>query len=129
MMFKDRVDAGRRLAAHIVHLRGDDVVVVGLPRGGVPAAAEVARALDAPLDVVVVRKLGVPFQPELGMGALAEDGVRVISAEIVRLAGVGGRGPRPGPPRRPAETGNRPHTSGMAWRSDLVGSRRSRSTS
>ena len=71
------------------HLRGD-VVVVGLPRGGVPVAAEVARALDAPLDVIVVRKLGVPFQPELGMGAIGEDGVRVINAEVVRLARVTG---------------------------------------
>jgi len=69
------------------HLHGD-VVVVGLPRGGVPVAAEVARALEAPLDVIVVRKLGVPFQPELGMGAIGEEGVRVINDDIVHLAGV-----------------------------------------
>ena len=87
-MFSDRVDAGKRLAGRLAHLRGDDVVVVGLPRGGVPVAAEVARALDAPLDVIVVRKLGVPFQPELGMGALGEDGVKVLNRDVIEMAGV-----------------------------------------
>ena len=72
MPFKNRVDAGRRLAERLGQLRGEDVVVLGLPRGGVPVAAEVARELDAPLDVIVVRKLGVPFQPELAMGAVGE---------------------------------------------------------
>jgi len=86
--FEDRAEAGRRLAARLGHLRGDDVVVLGLPRGGVPVGFEVARALGAPLDVIVVRKLGVPFQPELGMGAIGEDGVRIINAEVVRAAGV-----------------------------------------
>ena len=88
MPFADRGDAGRRLAARLQHLRGERVVVLGLPRGGVPVAFEVARALGAPLDVIVVRKLGVPCQPELGMGAIGEDGVRIINREIVRLAGV-----------------------------------------
>ncbi len=88
MVFADRDDAGRRLAARLGHLRGEPVVVLGLPRGGVPVAFQVARALGAPLDVIVVRKLGVPFQPELGMGAAGEDGVRVINPEIVDLAGV-----------------------------------------
>jgi putative phosphoribosyl transferase len=88
MLFADRADAGRQLAARLEHLRGQPVVVLGLPRGGVPVALEVARALSAPLDVIVVRKLGVPFQPELGMGAVGEDGVRVINDEIVRLARV-----------------------------------------
>jgi putative phosphoribosyl transferase len=87
-VFSDRVDAGKRLAGRLAHLRGDDVVVVGLPRGGVPVAAEVARALDAPLDVIVVRKLGVPFQPELGMGALGEDGVKVLNPDVIAMAGV-----------------------------------------
>jgi putative phosphoribosyl transferase len=86
--FVDRVDAGRRLATRLGHLGGEPVVVLGLPRGGVPVAFEVARALGAPLDVIVVRKLGVPFQPELGMGAIGEDGVRVINDEVVGLAGV-----------------------------------------
>ena len=88
-MFKNRIDAGRALAERLGHLRGADLVVVGLPRGGVPVAAEVARALDAPLDVIVVRKLGVPFQPELAMGAIGEDGIRVVNDDVVRVAGVG----------------------------------------
>ena len=88
MHFTNRVDAGRRLATRLEYLRGEDLVVLGLPRGGVPVALEVAEALDAPLDVIVVRKLGVPFQPELGMGAIGEGGVRVLNAEVVRLAGV-----------------------------------------
>lgn len=88
MLFANRTDAGRRLAERLAHLKGQHVVVVGLPRGGVPVAREVARALGAPLDVIVVRKLGVPSQPELGMGAIGEDGVLVINDEVVRMAGV-----------------------------------------
>ncbi|MFP5376707.1 MAG: phosphoribosyltransferase family protein [Acidimicrobiia bacterium] len=89
MLFANREDAGRRLAAELDHLRDADVVVVGLPRGGVPVGLEVARHLGAPLDVIVVRKLGVPFQPELGMGAIGEGGVRVVNEEVMRAAGVG----------------------------------------
>lgn len=89
-MFRDRIDAGVQLAAELGRFGGPDTVVVGLPRGGVPVAAEVARALEAPLDVILVRKLGVPFQPELGMGAIGEGGVRVVNLDIVRMAGVGG---------------------------------------
>ena len=88
MLFMDRLEAGHRLGARLEHLRGEDVVVLGLPRGGVPVAAQVAEALGAPLDVCLVRKLGVPFQPELGMGALGEDGVRVINDAVVRDARV-----------------------------------------
>jgi len=89
MVFVDRCDGGRRLAARLRHLRGDpDLVVVGLPRGGVPVAAEVAAVLRAPLDVIVVRKLGVPTRPEFGMGAIGENGVRVINDEVVRAAHV-----------------------------------------
>ncbi|WP_069172839.1 phosphoribosyltransferase family protein [Streptomyces griseus] len=88
MLFTDRTDAGRQLAEALRHLRQRDPVVLGLPRGGVPVAYEVARELDAPLDVAVVRKLGVPYHPELGFGAIGEGGVRVISDEIVRHAGV-----------------------------------------
>jgi putative phosphoribosyl transferase len=86
--FRDRADAGRILAAQLVHLRSAHPVVLGLPRGGVPVAAEVARALGAPLDVALVRKLGVPFQPELAMGAIGEGGVRVVNDEVRRAAGV-----------------------------------------
>jgi putative phosphoribosyl transferase len=71
-LFADRVEAGRRLAAALGHLAGRDPIVLALPRGGVPVAAEVARALKAPLDVVLVRKIGMPFQPELALGAVAE---------------------------------------------------------
>jgi putative phosphoribosyl transferase len=70
------------------HLRGPEVVVLGLPRGGVEVAAEVAAALAAPLDVIMVRKLGVPSQPELAMGAIGEGGVRIVLPETVRRAGV-----------------------------------------
>lgn len=90
-VFADRAEAGRRLVTRLEHLRGEPVVVLGLPRGGVPVAAEVAQGLGAPLDVAVVRKLGVPFQPELGMGAIGEDGVRVVNWGIVRMAGVSDR--------------------------------------
>jgi len=86
--FADRADAGRRLLRLLEHLRGADAVIVGLPRGGVPVAFEIARALGAPLDVIVVRKLGVPFQPELGMGAIGEGGARVINEQVVRTAGI-----------------------------------------
>jgi putative phosphoribosyl transferase len=88
MPFLDRADAGRRLAMLLEHLRGQDVVVVGLPRGGVPVAFEVARTLGAPLDVIVVRKLGVPFQPELGMGAIGEEMARVVDSGVQVAAGV-----------------------------------------
>jgi putative phosphoribosyl transferase len=88
MIFTNRVDAGRRLATRLTHLRDRSTVVLGLPRGGVPVAGEVARALDAPLDVIVVRKLGVPSQPELGLGAIGEDGVRIINRRVVAATGV-----------------------------------------
>jgi putative phosphoribosyl transferase len=84
VMFSDRADAGRRLARRLAFLRGDDVVVLGLPRGGVPVAFEVATDLGAPLDVIVVRKLGLPYQPELAMGAIGEGGIRIINDEVVR---------------------------------------------
>jgi putative phosphoribosyl transferase len=89
-MFRNRVDAGRHLARLVQAsgLAGDRTVVLGLPRGGVPVAAEVGLALGAPLDVIVVRKLGAPFQPELAMGAIGEDGVRVENEEVVGSSGV-----------------------------------------
>ena len=85
-MFADRTEAGKLLAGRLDSFAGPDVVVLGLPRGGVPVAFEVAQALGAPLDVIIVRKLGVPFQPELAMGAIGEDGVRVINDEVMGLA-------------------------------------------
>jgi putative phosphoribosyl transferase len=89
MLFKDRVDAGRRLASRLSeYARRDDVVVLALPRGGVPVAAEIARELQAPFDVFLVRKLGVPSQPELAMGAIAEGGVEVLSDDVIRDLGI-----------------------------------------
>ena len=88
MPFIDRADAGRQLAGRLPHLRGEDVVVLGLPRGGVPVAFEVAKALGAPLDVILVRKLGVPFQPELAMGAVGEGDVLVLTEAGVWRAHV-----------------------------------------
>ncbi|MEU6402710.1 phosphoribosyltransferase family protein [Streptomyces sp. NPDC046985] len=88
MLFADREEAGRRLGARLAHLAGEDVVVLGLPRGGLPVAAGVAAALGAPLDLCLVRKLGVPAQPELGMGAIGEDGVRVVDEGVLRQSGV-----------------------------------------
>ncbi|MBF6145909.1 phosphoribosyltransferase family protein [Nocardia nova] len=88
MVFRDRVEAGSKLATHLMALRDTDVVVLGLPRGGVPVAFQVARALRAPLDVLVIRKLGVPYQPELAFGAIGEDDTRVINTLVVRRTGL-----------------------------------------
>lgn len=86
--FEDRADAGRRLAARLGHLRGEAPLVVALPRGGVPVASEIATELGAPLEVFAVRKLGAPHNPEYGIGAVAEDGSRVIDAEAVKVLGI-----------------------------------------
>lgn len=89
MRFRDRVDAGRQLASAVRDaVLGSDVVVLGLPRGGVPVAFEVAQALGTPLDIIAVRKLGVPFQPELAAGAIGEDGIRVENEEVRRLSAL-----------------------------------------
>ena len=84
MAFRDRADGGDALGRCLTHLAGrDDVVVLGLPRGGVPVAARVARAIGAPLDVFLVRKLGVPGHEELAMGAIASGGVRVLNHSVI----------------------------------------------
>jgi len=88
IVFKDRRDAGRRLAALLEPWRREQPVVLGIARGGVPVAAEVAKALDAPLDVAVVRKIGAPQNPEFAIGAVAEDGVHVLSGGTVRALGL-----------------------------------------
>src|SRR5712672_166447 len=86
MIFRDRTDAGRFLAKKLARYKcRTDVLVLGLPRGGVPVAFEVAKALHAPLDVFLVRKLGVPGHEELAMGAIATGGVRVINEDVVRM--------------------------------------------
>ena len=90
-MFRDRADAGDALAAELGRYAGrDDVVVLALPRGGVPVAARVAEALGAPLDVFVVRKLGVPGHEELAMGAIASGGVLVVNEQVAGRLGLGG---------------------------------------
>jgi putative phosphoribosyl transferase len=91
LRFRDRVDAGRHLSevARSAEVGGLDVTVLGLPRGGVPVAFEVAVALGAPLDVLVIRKLGVPFQLELAMGAIGEGGIRVENADVLGPTGLG----------------------------------------
>ena len=84
MRFVDRTEAGQALAELLTGLRPENVVVLALPRGGLPVAAPVARALDAPLDVILVRKVGLPFQPELAMAAVGEGGVFVPNEYVLR---------------------------------------------
>lgn len=89
MLFHDRADAGRRLAGKLQRYAGrQDVMVLALPRGGVPVAFEVAQVLGAPLDVFLVRKLGVPGQEELAMGAIASGGIRVLNEQVVRALDI-----------------------------------------
>lgn len=89
-MFQDRADAGRRLAEALSSYRGQPAVVLALPRGGVPVAAEIAKALGAPLDLLLVRKIGVPFEPELAMGAVAggEPPITVRNEDVIAMARV-----------------------------------------
>jgi len=90
MPFRDRIDAGRRLAEALAGYKADRPVVLALPRGGVPVAAEIAAVLDAPLDLILVRKIGVPYQPELAAGAVVDGITPVVvrNDEIIRLARV-----------------------------------------
>lgn len=86
--FPNRTEAGRALAARLAHLAGENVIVLALPRGGVPVGDEIARALHAGLDVFNVRKIGVPWHDELAMGAIAAGGVRVLNNDVIMTAGV-----------------------------------------
>ncbi len=90
MIFRDRTEAGKRLAAALAPYRGQSVVVFALPRGGAPVAAPIAEALQAPLDLVLVRKVGAPGQPELAMGAVADGGAAVVvrNEDVIQMAGV-----------------------------------------
>ena len=90
MNFKNRSDAGRKLAARLAQYKDQQVVLLALPRGGVPVAAEVAAVLGAPIDLVLVRKIGVPSQPELAMGAIVDGDspITVRNEDVIRLAGV-----------------------------------------
>jgi putative phosphoribosyl transferase len=87
-LFKDRRDAGRQLARRLSRYRDDDVIVLALPRGGVPVAYEVADALHKPLDVIVARKVGAPMQPELGVGAVAPGGILLLDQQSVSMLGL-----------------------------------------
>ena len=89
--FADRRDAGRQLAERLLPLADEDPVIVGLPRGGVPVAEEVATALGAPLEILLVRKLGAPHNPEYGIGAIAEDGTRVFDPEALAVLEIDNR--------------------------------------
>lgn len=91
MSFVDRTDAGRQLAKALAAYKDKRAIVLALPRGGVPVAAEIARALDAPLDLILVRKIGVPFQPELAMGAVVDgkEPIVVRNEDVIALTGVG----------------------------------------
>lgn len=93
MPFQDRIDAGRRLARALLNYKSRQPVILALPRGGVPVAAEVAKGLDAPLDLLLVRKIGVPSQPELAMGAVVDgkEPIVVRNQDIIELAGVSER--------------------------------------
>ncbi|MGD0024637.1 MAG: phosphoribosyltransferase family protein [Xanthobacteraceae bacterium] len=90
MSFKDRSHAGRKLAAALAGYKDQQPVILALPRGGVPVAAEVAAVLNAPLDLILVRKIGVPFQPELAMGAVVDGGAPIIvrNEDVIQLAGI-----------------------------------------
>lgn len=90
MSFRNRDEAGKRLAARLLKYKGEETVVFALPRGGAPVAAPIAAALDAPLDLVLVRKIGVPFQPELAMGAVADGGapITVRNDDVIAMARV-----------------------------------------
>lgn len=93
MSFLDRMDAGRRLAARLARYKDQHPVVLALPRGGVPVAAEVAAALEAPLDLILVRKIGVPWKPELAMGAVVDGGAPLVvrNENVVRMSGTSDR--------------------------------------
>ena len=91
MIYRDRIDAGKQLAAWLSdYANRDDVLVLALPRGGVPVAYEVAKALRVPLDIFLVRKLGVPGHEELAMGAISTGGVRVLNDDVVNYLGIPG---------------------------------------
>lgn len=90
MPFKNRADAGNKLAKALAGYKAERPVILALPRGGVPVAAEVAAALDAPLDLILVRKIGVPFQPELAMGAVVDGSAPIVvrNEDVIKLAGI-----------------------------------------
>ena len=129
MPFIDRTDAGRQLADSLVSYKKQNPVVLALPRGGVPVAAEIARILEAPLDLILVRKIGVPFQPELAMGAVVDGPAPVVvrNEDVITLSGVSenefaairDRELAEIERRRKTYLGNRPHPNSPRARSSL----------
>lgn len=91
MFFKDRYDAGRNLAAELIKFKDENPVIVALPRGGVVIGFEVAKLLKAPLDVIVARKIGAPFYPELGIGAIAPNGIKILDKNLIKSLNVSER--------------------------------------
>lgn len=88
MLYKDRQEAGKQLAEKLIKYISENPIVIALPRGGVVVGYEVAKKLKAPLDIIVARKIGAPFHPEFGVGAIAPNGIRVVNAETTRLLGI-----------------------------------------
>lgn len=88
MIYKDRQDAGRQLAEKLTKFKDENPIIIALPRGGVVTGYEVAKVLHAPLDVLITRKLGAPFQPELGIGAIAPNNVRILNLDAIRFIGI-----------------------------------------
>lgn len=88
MIYKDRYDAGRQLAEKLVRYKDENPIILALPRGGVVLGYEIAKMLNAPLDVIVARKLGAPLQPELGIGAIAPNGIRILNTGLIRTLGI-----------------------------------------
>jgi putative phosphoribosyl transferase len=88
MIYRDRHDAGRKLAKELIKYKDENPIIIALPRGGVVVGNEVAKMLDAPMDVIVVRKIGAPSQPEFGIGAIAPNGIQVLDTESIRLLGI-----------------------------------------
>lgn len=109
MRFQDRSDAGRQLALRLRQHGGSDAIVLALPRGGVPVGFEVARALNIPLDVLLVRKLGVPGQEELAMGAIASGGIQLLNNALITTLGIGAEAVSAVQQREQAELSRREH--------------------
>lgn len=88
MLYKDRYDAGQQLAKELLQYKDEKPVIIAIPRGGVVLGYEIAKALNAPLDIIVARKIGAPFQPELGIGAIAPKGVRILNSGLIKTLGI-----------------------------------------
>ena len=116
MPFRNRSEAGRRLAVALAGYKEQEPTILALPRGGVAVAAEVAAALDAPLDLILVRKVGVPFQPELAMGAVADGGGSIIvrNEDVIKHAGIEPRSKAFATPNSPKSGGGASATWAIA---------------